>query len=344
VPTAHLGVPADPGELGASPVPDRGQHPVAVPGWVAAARGHHGLLHQRRQDLLDRLGILGAGAHRFRCVELEPVDEDGGLGPQQPFRRRAQVEAPLDARRHGLVPERGGSAPLAQQLPAVGQVRVELAGREGPQTRRRELDGERDALQLPADRGHGGSVVLGEGKVGVDRPGPVEEELDGVVPLQRLRPGRRAGYDERRDGVLHLPLDAQRLPTRRQDPDSRAGAEQGVGHHRRHVDDVLAVVQHQQHRPRPQVLDRGDRRRLPRPSLQAQCRRELVRDVLGIGQAGERDHVHALEQPPQLGGHPQRQPGLADPPEAGERDQPRLAHQLPDARAVRPPTDERRDL
>jgi hypothetical protein len=321
VPVAHLGFPADTGELGAAPVPDRGQHPVAVPRRVAA-RDHHGLLHQRREDLLDRLRILGAGAHRFRCVELEPVDEDGCLGPQQSLRGRAEVEAPFDARRHGLVSERGDAAALAQQLPPVGQVRVQLGGRERPETRRRELDGERDALQLAADRGHSGAVVLGEGEVGDDRPGPIEEELDGVVLLERLRPCRDAGYDERRDRVLHLPMDAQRLPAGRQDAHTRARAEQGVGHHGRHVDDVLAVVQHKQHVPRPQVLDRGDRRRLPGPSLQAQRRRELVRDVLGIGQPCERDHVDALEKSPQLGGHPQGEPGLADPPDPGQGDQP----------------------
>ena len=87
------------------------------------------------------------------------------------------------------------------------------------------------------------------------------------------RPRREGGDGQRGHRPRRLARDAQRLPAGGQQPHAGARLQEGVGQGGAGVQEVLAVVQHQQHRPRAQVghqrlqrrAGRGPRGRPPPP-------------------------------------------------------------------------------
>ncbi len=57
----------------------------------------------------------------------------------------------------------------------------DLGQRQGPHPRRGEFDGQRHAVEPPADLAHRGGAVGGDGEVGPGQPGAVGEQLDRLV-------------------------------------------------------------------------------------------------------------------------------------------------------------------
>ena len=149
-----------------------------------------------------------------------------------------------------------GAAPAAAQQPeAVVQPCEELLHRQHIEPRRGQLDGQRQPVQLPADRRHAGRRSPRSGQSRAARPAPAPRT---VAPPQTapagcstLRvgvppPGRHRERGHRPDGLVR---DAQRLLAGGQDLQLRAGAQQPCGQRGTGRYHVLAVVQHQQQAP-----------------------------------------------------------------------------------------------
>ena len=137
----------------------------------------------------------------------------------------------------------------------------DLGQRQRAHPRRRQLDRQRHPVQAPTDLGHGGGVVVGDGEVGPGQSGAVGEQLDGVVG-QRQRghlPHRFARH-------------AERLAARGEHGQPRRGTEQGDDQLRARLEQVLAVVQHQQHLAVTKVPQQGVHRRATRLIGQPQAR------------------------------------------------------------------------
>ena len=132
-----------------------------------------------------------------------------------------------------------------------------------------ELEREWEVVEAAADLGH----CLVRDEVGLDRPCPGAEELDALF------------VDEREHRVFLLPADVERLATRHQHTEVRAGAENScdIG---RCFDDVLEVVEQQE-----QLLV-GDVRGEAVPGPERLCRR-LEHD-LRVAQGSEWDPEDAV--------------------------------------------------
>ena len=111
----------------------------------------------------------------------------------------------------------------------------------------RQLDGERQAIQLLADRRHRGRVLRGYGKVILRRTGPRGEESHRIV-LTEVLDGREVSKirDRKgRDAHIMLTVDTQHRSARDEDLESRARGEE-IGNERRCGQEMLEVVENQE--------------------------------------------------------------------------------------------------
>lgn len=218
------------------------------------------------------------------------------------------------------MPGESGPAAAGQQPEPVVEAVRELLGGHRAEPDGGQLDRERHPVERGADAGQ--RPVVGE--VLVPRRRPVAQQLDGLGARERLdRPQRLAG-------------DSQRFPARREDPQSAALAEQAVRESGRGLDDVLAVVEHQQ---RFAVADRGDQpvhrirggRFAEQRVAEAEPGQRGLRDVVPAPDGGEFDQPGAVVQvADQRAGGFRRQPGLSRSAGPGEGGEPMPRHQVAD--------------
>jgi hypothetical protein len=186
---------------------------------------------------------------------------------------------------------------------------------------------------------------VGDGELRADAADAVHEELDGLVPgerrrldrgtvVVRLRPRRRLGEraarrGERRDGPDHLPLDVERLAARGEDDEPGDRAQETLDEAGHRVDDVLAVVEHQDEPPAgggPQGLREGGGDGLAGSRGRAERRGHGGRHVRGRTDRRELHPPHRLDVGcggDGAGRELSRQPRLPRAARAGERHQPR---------------------
>ncbi len=210
---------------------------------------------------------------------------------------------------------------------------------------RSELDREGQPVEAATDLRDGGGVRVVQREVVADRPRPIDEEAHRRQRrelLERRAPGERRD-GERLHGVLALGAEAQHGAARGEDPDVRTCDEELIelGCHARHL---LEVVENQQRRALCEELDQGVERRARafdgRPdgggdAWQHQCR---------VGDGRERHELHVALVPVERRADGDRQPRLADPARAGQRDQPHIGRleQRGQLRHVGLATDQRR--
>jgi hypothetical protein len=96
-----------------------------------------------------------------------------------------EIIAPRDRCLDGLLPDRQIALPLSEQPQPVDHLSQERLRREQLHPGRGQFDGQRQAIQLPADGGYWRAVDGIEGKGGSDSTGALNEELYGVVMCQR---------------------------------------------------------------------------------------------------------------------------------------------------------------
>ncbi|GAA2640289.1 hypothetical protein GCM10010411_95690 [Actinomadura fulvescens] len=168
---------------------------------------------ETRRELADRLGVDPspelAAAH---LSEHRQPPQYGAFGVVEQF------PAPVDDSAERPVPWQCGAAAAGEQPEPVTETARDLCRGQRPQPGRRQLDGERDAVELAAD-GHDvrrRRVVHRE--AGADRGGAVGEQPHRRVPQRFARVGAGGRQRERRNGAQHLAGDAEGLAARRQHP------------------------------------------------------------------------------------------------------------------------------
>ncbi len=180
---------------------------------------------------------------------------------------------------------------------------------------------------------------------GLRRNRALDEEPRSAVLLQRVvheRP-ERIGNRQRRHGERHFPTQVERLAARREDLRLGPGMEERVRELRACLQQVLAIVENDQHLPVPyeprQRFADGTSGLLLHPHYGCDGLRHESR----IGERCELDQPHAVReivhQPPS---DLQRQPRLADAADTGERHQPVLREQLRNVLDLALAADERR--
>jgi hypothetical protein len=179
-----------------------------------------------------------------------------------------------------------------------------------------QLDGQRDAVQPPADFRHRRQGQRVEPEVAVHRGGPLREQPHRIRPHGLLNVGSGPRGGQGPDSQHLLPADPQRLAAGGQDSHRRAVA-QDVGHELADgVEDMLAVVQNQQQlfggqhlaHPRPQTdtgvglhgegggddldhgLGVGGRRQLAQPHPLGELRQQTGRALHGQAGLGHPAH------------------------------------------------------
>ena len=176
---------------------------------------------------------------------------------------------------------RASSARLVyRSVEPVLQVIGELLHRQGLQPSGGQLDGERDAVQPPADPGHGRQVRLAHLQARHRGLGPVEEEPERVVRARR--PDPRLGHLERLDEQQRLLRQFEGLTGGHDDPHAGgrgqdAGDEAAAG-----VQEVLAGVEEQQQLLVREELDEHLGLRPRRLLVEAENRRDRVGEQVAV--------------------------------------------------------------
>ncbi len=213
---------------------------------------------------------------------------------------------PVDRGGKALVAGLCGARAAGEQA-AVVEPRGDLGDAHRPRARGGQLDAERQAVHPTADLGD-------RGPVGVD-----------------VRPGGPRAQHEQRRGVRErqrrhrphlLAVDAERLPARGEHDDAGALRDEALRQPRGGVQDVLAVVEHEQQPAADEVLDDRllDRRAVP--LLHAQRDGDRVRDGAAVEERRQLGEPRAVGEPVALTArHLDREPGLPDSPDADERHQ-----------------------
>ena len=126
-------------------------------------------------------GSMSLGADRRLCrSKREPTGEHAEPVEDVPFAWREQVVAPVDGLAQCPVAFHRGAAAASEQPEALVETGRDLVGTHHAGAGRRELDGERDSVQPPADLGDRGRGLRVELEVTARLLGALDEELHRV--------------------------------------------------------------------------------------------------------------------------------------------------------------------
>ncbi|MFN8422330.1 MAG: hypothetical protein U0470_02720 [Anaerolineae bacterium] len=140
-------------------------------------------VHQQPADVVRRNGR--AAADRFGGAERPAASEDAQSAEQHLFALGQQSEAHRERCQERLVsPSRGGRAIVQQPEPIRESIR-DLRQREDARSRRRQLDGQRNPIELPTDVDDQGHLAVVVRRHRPSQGRPVYEEPHGIV-VQRL--------------------------------------------------------------------------------------------------------------------------------------------------------------
>ena len=140
--------------------------------------------------------------HSLGRVERKAAGEHGEPAEEGLLGRIEEVVTPLDGGTHRLQAGRkvaGSARQQRQPRPEPGEHRFR---REDGHPRRRQLDGERQAVEAAAKLADGGGVRFGYGEIRVGRFRPRDEETNGrrVDGVGSTRLAMRIGQRQRWDG------------------------------------------------------------------------------------------------------------------------------------------------
>jgi hypothetical protein len=301
---------------------DRLEHAVAHRA-VVVGRCQQRLTHQRIDEVEHVVpGDRAAGAHGLRRLERAAAGEDRGAHQRQPLGLAQQVVRPLHRMAQGLVAAER-PPPAAQQPEALVEALEDLARAHRPHARRGKLDGERNAVEAAADLDHRSGIAL-RPEARQHRARPLGEQRD----CRRVHAGRRC---QRRQGQDALAVDREGLAAGCQHRQPRTALQELADQLRHRLDQVLAIVEHQQEPALAQHLDHAGDQGPVRLLLDAELSGNGVPDGLRIADGGE------LAQPGAVvvaaaGARRglQHEPRLADTAHARDVHEPRLAQQARD--------------
>ena len=303
------------------------------------------LVHQRREGLEDvgaevatgigdRLGRLQGpppGEHR-------QTPEEGALVPAE------EVDAPPDGLTEGALPGREVDGAVGEQIQSAFEAIEDLLGWERPDPGRRELDRQGEAVESSAQLGDGRGIPLGEGERRVDSRRSIDEEGDRLVPgrvLGNEGVRRSSGTASGGTGSSCSPrrCSGSRLVTKTR---SLGSAGDECDHDEGRVDHLLEVVEDQEHLPFPDVVAKGIEGRRATPRARAPTAAAIVdgtRSASVIGPSSTKN-TPSRELVQQVRRRLEREPGLAAPARAGERQQTRPSEESLDPGDLSLPSDE----
>ena len=215
--------------------PDRLEQPVRARVEVAHDEA---LVHQRGQHG-GEVEVVEQRSQRLERVEPEVGWEHAEVAQQLLLGLLQQRVAPVDGRRHRLVPGFAASGKGGQAGGGVTQLAAQLLEAPPAHLSSGQLDGERQAVEAGAEVDDLG-VRRVPGDPWFEPAGPFHEQLGG-------------GGAERFDGHQVLVAEAERFSTGGQDPPRPAAGQCDVGQPGGGIEHVLAVVHHDQHRTVGQV-------------------------------------------------------------------------------------------
>ena len=252
----------------------------------------------------------------LRRLERETAGEDPEPAKHRLFVGRQQSVAPLQRRAQRLVPAQHDAGAGGEDVEPFVQPRAQALHAQQWEACGRKLDGQRNAIQSPADLDDRMGVLRRQREARVHRLRPRHEQLHGAR-LSRI--GARVGgrHGERAQAIHVLVRGLDRLLAGDQHAQARRrGAylvEQG-GDGVRHV---LAVVEHQQESLWREYRGQGFGRRPVGSELRVQHARDGGGDQRAVRQRRQLDPPDAVREfrSPlfrQLHGHGLRNAGLAD--------------------------------
>ena len=274
---------------------------------------------------------VAAGDDRFRGGEVRAAGEH-----REPVQRLAfgvveQVVGPVDRVAQRLVPLQRRAAAPGEQLEALIEPRDQILGGQRPHARRGQLDRERDPVEATTELRDRARVAIGEREVALRVLRAIHEQPHRVRSREHLERRVRAGEAERRDRDDLLARDRQALPARREHHHPRAALARS-GRRRRAAASrrcsQLSSTNSSRFGPRYSTTESVEAP--PRRRVHAQARGQRVPHRVGIAHRRELAQPRAVgELGHQLGGHLDREAGLADTADARQR------HQRPVAQEAR---------
>ncbi len=320
------------------------------------------LVDERHQAVEDLHADLGRWpADRFGRGEVAATGEDRQPVEQSLAAIVEQVVAPGDRSAQRLLTLGQVACPGRQDVQLVIEPDEDRVGAEQLDPGGGQLDRERHAVEPCADRGDGRRVLVGDAETRADRDGTLDEQADrGVLaergqvdgprsatevhPLQAgllARVGRRR---QARDLVLLLARDVQHGAAGDDRLDLGCRPQQ-VGDDRGGRDDLFEVVEDQQQTLVPEPVGQRLVDRSRGALRDAEGAGDPRRDEHGIAdglEGNEEDAVREVVRCP--GRQLERQPRLAGPARAGERQQPGRGEQAGRRLELGVAPDERRQL
>ena len=318
-------------------LPDRLQQREARLSTCALLRLHQALVQQVCQ-LLQHRSIVGLrrgrclesleDADRLHCFQRETAGEDREAPEQLLFACLQQVVAPGNRVAQRLLALWQVSCPPAGQRQAVLQSCQQGSRGEQRENRRGQLECQWQPVQALADLDDGGRILARQGEIGPGLTRTLDEQSHRRDLHEVLQVRYVCGVRQRERWHRHdlLVTHAQGLAARHEQFEPRGQLER-LGCQRSRGNQLLDVVEHEQHLSGPQVLQQPLVHRSA-PALGHTKRsghgRDNERGVFERGQRDERDAVCELRG--EIGSHLHRQSCFADTAWPGQRHQ---THILP---------------
>ena len=234
-------------------------------------------------------------SHGYGSLDRKDASKDAET-PEEPLLVLAQQTiAPVDDGPHSPVPRQCCAARRPQQRQAVVQTGGKAFDPQHLDARCGELDRQRQAVKPPADLDDQGGVRIGQREVFDDRGYPLDEQLHGGENLRLgcRQSGRRLRAAERSEAVPAFTRYPERLPAGRQDVDARRSAENRRRQVGRSVNDMLAIVEQQQHPLVSKASDQAGKRILG-AHFQAEHGRSRARHQAGVAERRQVDQPDAV--------------------------------------------------
>ena len=297
-------------------LPDRLQHSVTRSATDVLGE-HQRLVDQQGEEVENLMTFDVATGCRRRGIEIESGHEHREPREQHAFRLGQQRMRPVHRRAQRLLSPHRRACPARQQPEAIVQPVPDLGQGEHPHTRGSQFDCQRDAVEPPTDVDHDGAILLGEMEIGPDPTGALGEQFHRLVAER-----------QRRYPPDHLARNADRFPTGRQQRRRRAARLHRDHQFRARVEQMLAVVQHQQHATAADELQQRGHRGPAWMVRQAQRADHRDGHQRGVGERRQVDEPRTVvevlgELRRQLDGKPR----LANPARARQRHQAVLGQQ-----------------
>ena len=269
------------------------------------------------------------GAHRppdvDRRVEFESVREHRHPLEEALFGGVEQPVRPVDGGPHGSMAVSGSRSMALQDVEPLIEQPDDRRRAECGDARGDEFDRQRKAVEPAADQP--GIAVIDHAGRNARRAGALMEQFDGA--RRRI---------ERRHRRHALAVDAERLAAGRDHRQVRTRGEQRVERRRGGLDEMLAVVDDEQHRLGRQNRSRR-RERFWRGS-RIQHPGDRARHIIGVRHVGEVDEPDPSKARGRFGGDLDGETRLADAAHARERDQAVEPEQFNASRDLTGPSDQ----